>query len=128
MTRSVLLRSTTSRAGFDGDAVRTERVLRPELVKRRHASRVGARSGIVPLHPGHIYPIGGPMSATPEISLEGGFPSLAGATGWLNSQPLTPAGLAGKVVLVDFWTYTCINWLRTEPYVRGWSQAYRDDG
>jgi len=57
-----------------------------------------------------------------------GFPSLAGATGWLNSHPLTPAGLEGKVVLVDFWTYTCINWLRTEPYVRAWSQAYRDDG
>jgi thiol-disulfide isomerase/thioredoxin len=57
-----------------------------------------------------------------------GFPSLAGATGWLNSQPLTPAGLEGQVVLVDFWTYTCINWLRTEPYVRAWSQAYRDDG
>jgi thiol-disulfide isomerase/thioredoxin len=68
------------------------------------------------------------MSATPDISLEGGFPSLAGATGWLNSQPLTPAGLAGKVVLVDFWTYTCINWLRTAPYVRAWSQACRDDG
>jgi thiol-disulfide isomerase/thioredoxin len=56
------------------------------------------------------------------------FPSLAGATGWLNSRPLTPAGLEGKVVLVNFWTYTCINWLRTEPYVRAWSQAYRDDG
>jgi thiol-disulfide isomerase/thioredoxin len=68
------------------------------------------------------------MSATRGISLDGGFPSLAGATGWLNSQPLTPAGLRGKVVLVDFWTYTCINWLRTEPYVRAWSQAYRDDG
>jgi thiol-disulfide isomerase/thioredoxin len=62
------------------------------------------------------------------MSQEGGFPSLAGATGWLNSQPLTPAVLGGKVVLVDFWTYTCINWLRTEPYVRAWSQAYRDDG
>jgi thiol-disulfide isomerase/thioredoxin len=57
-----------------------------------------------------------------------GFPSLAGASGWLNSQPLTPVGLGGKVVLVNFWTYTCINWLRTEPYVRAWSQAYRDDG
>jgi thiol-disulfide isomerase/thioredoxin len=68
------------------------------------------------------------MSATRGISLEDGFPSLAGATGWLNSPPLTPAALRGKVVLVDFWTYTCINWLRTEPYVRAWSQAYRDDG
>jgi thiol-disulfide isomerase/thioredoxin len=68
------------------------------------------------------------MSVTPDVSLEDRFPSLAGATGWLNSQPLTPAGLAGKVVLVDFWTYTCINWLRTAPYIRAWSQAYRDDG
>ena len=56
------------------------------------------------------------------------MPSLAGATGWLNSAPLTPAELRGHVVLVDFWTLTCINWLRTEPYVRGWSQAYRNDG
>jgi thiol-disulfide isomerase/thioredoxin len=68
------------------------------------------------------------MSATSDISQDGGFPSLAGATGWLNSQPLTPPGLGGKAVLVDFWTYTCINWLRTEPYVRAWSQAYSDDG
>ena len=56
------------------------------------------------------------------------MPSLDGATGWLNTEPLTPAGLRGKVVLVDFWTLTCINWLRTEPYIRGWSKAYRDDG
>jgi thiol-disulfide isomerase/thioredoxin len=56
------------------------------------------------------------------------MPSLDGATGWVNSEPLTPEGLRGKVVLVDFWTLTCINWLRTEPYVRAWSHAYRDDG
>jgi thiol-disulfide isomerase/thioredoxin len=56
------------------------------------------------------------------------MPSLGGATGWLNSEPLGPAELHGHVVLVDFWTLTCINWLRTEPYVRAWSQAYRDDG
>jgi thiol-disulfide isomerase/thioredoxin len=62
------------------------------------------------------------------MAREGDFPSLAGATGWLNSQPLTPAELRGRVVLVDFWTLTCINWLRTEPYVRAWSQGYRDDG
>jgi hypothetical protein len=54
--------------------------------------------------------------------------SFAGATGWLNSEPLDLAGLRGQVVLVDFWTLTCINWLRTEPYVRGWWSAYRDDG
>ena len=56
------------------------------------------------------------------------MPSLGGATEWLNSEPLDPAGLRGRVVLVNFWTLTCINWLRHEPYVRAWSRAYRDDG
>jgi thiol-disulfide isomerase/thioredoxin len=56
------------------------------------------------------------------------MPALDGASGWLNSEPLGPAELRGHVVVVDFWTLTCINWLRTEPYVRAWSQAYRDDG
>ena len=56
------------------------------------------------------------------------IPSLGGATEWLNSEPLDPAELRGRVVVVDFWTLTCINWLRQEPYVRAWSQAYRDDG
>ena len=56
------------------------------------------------------------------------LPSLGGATSWLNSEPLGPAELRGRVVLVNFWTLTCINWLRQEPYVRAWSQAYRDDG
>jgi thiol-disulfide isomerase/thioredoxin len=56
------------------------------------------------------------------------MPSLDGAAGWLNSEPLSPAELRGRVVLVNFWTLTCINWLRQEPYVRAWSQVYRDDG
>jgi thiol-disulfide isomerase/thioredoxin len=56
------------------------------------------------------------------------MPALDGATAWLNSEPLGPAELRGRVVLVNFWTLTCINWLRQEPYVRAWSQAYRDDG
>jgi thiol-disulfide isomerase/thioredoxin len=56
------------------------------------------------------------------------MPSFDGATEWLNSEPLGPAELHGHVVLVDFWTFTCINWLRTEPYVRAWSRVYRDDG
>jgi thiol-disulfide isomerase/thioredoxin len=55
------------------------------------------------------------------------MPSFAGATEWLNSEPLGPE-LRGHVVLVNFWTLTCINWLRQEPYVRAWSQAHRDDG
>ncbi len=56
------------------------------------------------------------------------MPSLEGATGWLNTKPLDLAELRGKVVLVNFWTLTCINWLRQEPYVRAWSRAYQDDG
>jgi thiol-disulfide isomerase/thioredoxin len=56
------------------------------------------------------------------------MPSLGGATGWLNTEPLGRAELRGHVVVVNFWTLTCINWLRQEPYVRSWSRAYRDDG
>ena len=59
---------------------------------------------------------------------EGRLADFDGATGWLNSPPLTPAGLRGKVVLVDFWTYTCINWLRTLGYVRAWAERYEDIG
>ena len=63
-----------------------------------------------------------------QLPDEGALPSLAGATLWLNSGPLTPASLRGKVVLVDFSTYTCINWLRTLPYVRAWAEKYKDQG
>ena len=56
------------------------------------------------------------------------LPPFDGATEWVNTEPLSPAGLRGEVVLVNFWTLTCINWLRQEPWVRAWSRAYRDDG
>jgi Thioredoxin like C-terminal domain/AhpC/TSA family len=56
------------------------------------------------------------------------MPSLGGATEWLNSEPLGPAELRGHAVVVNFWTLTCINWLRQEPHVRAWWQTYRDDG
>jgi thiol-disulfide isomerase/thioredoxin len=59
---------------------------------------------------------------------EGYLPGFDGATGWLNSPPLTVEELRGKVVLVDFWTYTCINWLRTLAYVRAWAEKYKDSG
>ena len=65
---------------------------------------------------------------TPELPVEGRLPGFEGATGWLNSEPLTPEGLRGRVVLVDFWTYTCINWLRTLPYRRAWHEKYADLG
>jgi hypothetical protein len=62
------------------------------------------------------------------LPIEGELPSLGGAIEWLNSPPLTPDSLRGKVVLVEFCTYTCINWLRTLSYVRAWSEQYRDQG
>ena len=55
-------------------------------------------------------------------------PALDGATAWLNSDPLTPADLHGHVVAYDFWTYTCVNWLRTLPYLRAWVDRYREHG
>jgi thiol-disulfide isomerase/thioredoxin len=67
-------------------------------------------------------------SATVRLPDEGELPSLEGATGWLNSPPLTVAGLRGKVVLVNFWTYTCVNWLRQLPYVRAWAGKYASAG
>lgn len=63
-----------------------------------------------------------------RLPVEGMLPSLAGATAWLNSAPLAPADLKGKTVLVEFWTYTCINWRRQFPYVRAWADKYRSDG
>ncbi len=72
-----------------------------------------------------------PMPADPQrmdLPVEGDMPSLSGATGWLNSQPLTPDGLRGKIVLVDFWTYSCINSIRQLPYLRAWARKYQDQG
>ncbi len=66
--------------------------------------------------------------AARALGTEGAFPSLTGATEWINSAPLTPESLRGKVVLIDFWTYSCINCLRTLPYLRAWAAKYKDAG
>src|SRR5260370_19536957 len=66
--------------------------------------------------------------AAAQLPSEGRMPALVGATAWLNSPPLTAAGLRGKVVLVDFWTYTCINWLRTLPSVHPRAERYKAQG
>jgi cytochrome c biogenesis protein CcdA/thiol-disulfide isomerase/thioredoxin len=63
-----------------------------------------------------------------SLPVEGEIPSFAGATLWLNSPPLTPESLRGKVVVVDFWTYSCINCLRALPYVKSWYEKYKDHG
>ncbi|RDJ21308.1 cytochrome c biogenesis protein DipZ [Bosea caraganae] len=69
-----------------------------------------------------------PPAGGAELPIEGALPSLAGAVEWLNSPPLTTEGLKGKVVLIDFWTYSCINCLRAIPYVRAWAEKYKDQG
>ncbi len=72
--------------------------------------------------------IAGPIDALAELPVDGTMPSLVGASAWLNSPALSPAELRGKVVLLDVWTYTCINWLRTLPYVRAWAAKYKEQG
>ena len=68
------------------------------------------------------------MKAADDLPIEDDLPSLSGAVQWLNSPPLTDAALKGKVVLIDFWTYSCINCLRELPYVRAWAEKYKDHG
>ena len=69
-----------------------------------------------------------PSDEALALPVEGHLGSFQGATGWLNSEPLTTEGLRGRVVAVDFWTYTCINWLRTAPYRRAWHARYAEHG
>jgi thiol-disulfide isomerase/thioredoxin len=70
----------------------------------------------------------GIATATADLPFDGTMPSFEDATTWLNSPPLTPGGLRGRVVLVQFWTYTCINWLRTLHHLRAWAKKYSDQG
>ena len=63
-----------------------------------------------------------------SLPIEGALPSLTGATAWINTAPLASADLRGKVVLVEFWTYTCINWLRSHAYIRAWAEKYKEHG
>ncbi len=91
-------------------------------LRHRDAGCVQLTAPMTPLFGARRHP------RTAALPVEGHLPGFDGATGWLNSSPLTPAELRGRVVLVNFWTYTCINWLRTLAYVRAWSEKYRDRG
>ncbi|MDR6955947.1 cytochrome c biogenesis protein CcdA/thiol-disulfide isomerase/thioredoxin [Ancylobacter sp. 3268] len=73
-------------------------------------------------------PAGAPLAYRSSLPIEGELPSLDGARAWLNSEPLNAAALRGKVVLIDFWTYSCINCIRTLPYIRAWAEKYKDQG
>ncbi len=96
------------------------------LLDRFHPMRpqqVATRSA----NPAMTTPAASP-AATAPLPDEGAMPSLSGAVAWLNSPPLTPEALRGHVVLVDFWTFSCVNCLRSLPYVRAWADTYRDRG
>ena len=112
------------------------------LRRRRRLARIPFRGGHLKIQPSVIMS-GGPAMMTPnpalmmrakptaqaeELPVEGVMPSLSGAVAWLNSPPLTAEALKGKVVLVDFWTYSCINCLRAIPYVRAWAEKRQDRG
>ncbi|MGE8186273.1 cytochrome c biogenesis protein DipZ [Pseudomonas sp. NPDC086278] len=91
----------------------------------KSASGTGAMAAQVPASAGAMTVADKAPGALP---IEGNLPELDGAVQWLNSPPLTAQALKGKVVLVDFWTYSCINCLRTLPYVKAWAEKYRDQG
>lgn len=95
------------------------------ITTRTHPASAGTPGDAEALDPRLLEELKARAAALP---VEGRIPSLAGATGWLNSDPLSPDALRGKVVLFEFWTFTCINWLRTESHVRAWSQRYKDAG
>jgi len=100
------------------------------LDERNNADGSGGAATAAPANrPGLLRSIAHRLAGDADVlPVEGHLPTFDGATGWLNSEPLTPEGLRGRVVLVDFWTYTCINWLRTAPYVKAWDAKYRDHG
>ncbi len=113
--------------------------MKPSTVMQKDAVQNGAMQGnpamqgnnpaMMSGNPGAMMMQGKPSASTEEqLPVEGTAPSLAGAVEWLNSQPLSMEQLKGKVVLVDFWTYSCINCLRSIPYVRAWAEKYRDQG
>jgi thiol-disulfide isomerase/thioredoxin len=77
---------------------------------------------------GLVGPRSGASAAGEELDDYGPAPEFAGIDGWLNSEPLTLESLRGKVVVLDFWTYSCINCLRTLPYLKRWDETYRDKG
>jgi cytochrome c biogenesis protein CcdA/thiol-disulfide isomerase/thioredoxin len=99
------------------------------VLDRLHAKPAAAAPAEVASNdPAAVAAAAGAKPFRSDLPVEGPAPSLDGAVEWLNSPALTTAGLRGKVVLIDFWTYSCINCIRTVPYVRAWAEKYMDQG
>ncbi len=101
--------------------------LEQAVLDRFHAKPAGAASSEVASNDAVVTAATG-LPFVSDLPVEGRAPSLDGAVEWLNSAPLTTEQLRGKVVLIDFWTYSCINCIRTTPYVRAWAEKYKDQG
>ena len=122
--------------GLDTGVLKRLSLAQTATLEQRLLDRLNPGSGSAPtsIAPADEPAAGGSMmmaarpTAAGKLPVEGDLPSLAGATTWINSPPLSAEQLRGKVVLVDFWTYSCINCLRTLPYVRAWADKYRDQG
>ncbi|VVE37708.1 cytochrome C biogenesis protein [Pandoraea eparura] len=127
--------STASTGGIEQRLVDQLGARRGATAANANAAAADATDALADTHPAgpSMMPVRDTMmraaDAVPApLPVEGQLPSLDGAVQWLNSPPLTAQSLRGKVVLVDFWTYSCINCLRTLPYVKAWAQKYRDQG
>ncbi|MGO7213334.1 cytochrome c biogenesis protein DipZ [Rhizobium ruizarguesonis] len=102
--------------------------LEQAVLDRLHAKPLGGASSEVASNNAMVDVADNNRPFRSDLPVEGFAPSLDGAVEWLNSQPLTAEQLRGKVVLVDFWTYSCINCIRTIPYVKAWAEKYKDQG
>jgi cytochrome c biogenesis protein CcdA/thiol-disulfide isomerase/thioredoxin len=104
--------------------------IKPPATDQQPSSVVmkGDQNAMMSANPAMMMKANSAGPAADALPVEGQLPSLAGAVEWLNSPPLTAEGLRGKVVVVDFWTYSCINCLRSIPYVRAWAEKYKDQG
>ncbi|RUM26836.1 cytochrome c biogenesis protein DipZ [Rhizobium vallis] len=102
--------------------------LEQAVLDRLHAKPLGGASSEVASNDAAIAAADAKKPFRSDLPVEGSAPSLDGAVEWLNSKPLTAEQLRGKVVLVDFWTYSCINCIRTIPYVKAWAEKYADQG
>jgi thiol-disulfide isomerase/thioredoxin len=135
---AVLLAVAAIASGFDTGfltrvSLASTASLEQNLLDRFHAAPAPAAPSVAMSHgpamgAKHAMMTSATKPAAASLPTEGEMPSLSGAVAWLNSPPLTKEGLKGKVVLVDFWTYSCINCLRAIPYVRAWAEKYRDQG
>ena len=116
-------------AGQDGAEPSSSVVMNGGAMMSANPSMMSANAPTMAMNANPAATMKAAEAPAPEaLPVEGALPSLSGAVEWLNSPPLTPEQLKGKVVLVDFWTYSCINCLRSIPYVRAWAEKYKDQG